>query len=311
MWRRLLALFIALIPAHGVYAAPRVAVSIAPVHSLVQAVMDGVGQAHLVLGSNQSPHSGSLSPSAVRAVVSADLMVWVGPQLEGALSKLVGQVSPDRKITLLRFPEMELLSVRLKRVARGSDFEEHHDHNHEQGELGEQGNIDPHIWLSTANASSIVVIVTRWLMEHDAANASRYKMNSMQVLDEIARFRQHALEELETVKQLKYATFHDAYQYFEHDFEFSSSSSVSMNVENTPGAKHLRELIQHFQEDGVRCIFSEPQFSSDAVEILTENSNVRVGVLDPLGANLAPGKQLWFQLMGNLVMELTNCLEAS
>jgi zinc transport system substrate-binding protein len=58
----------------------------------------------------------------------------------------------------------------------------------------------------------------------------------------------------------------------------------------------------------VRCIFTEPQFDSDAVDVLSENSHVGVGTLDPLGVELIPSKEMWFELMRNLVNNFTACL---
>jgi zinc transport system substrate-binding protein len=307
MQRLILAILVAFIPWHALSAAPRVVVSIAPVHSLVQAVMGEVGEPMLLLRSNQSPHSGSLPPSAVRAVVSADLVVWVGPPLEGLLVKLLDQLPSDRIVTLIQSEDIKLLNTRAVTIRHESE----HRHDHKHGATDERVSIDPHIWLSTTNAIAIVEAVARWLEEHDGINASVYDKNKVAVVEKINRLREEMAMELESVKKLKYFTFHDAYQYFEADFDMSSSASVSVDPENLPGARHLDDLLDYLKTEDVRCIFTEPQFDSDAVDVLSENSNVGVGTLDPLGAGLRPGKEMWFELMRNLVNNFTACMKST
>jgi zinc transport system substrate-binding protein len=56
------------------------------------------------------------------------------------------------------------------------------------------------------------------------------------------------------------------------------------------------------------CLFREPQFPPALVETLARGSDVRVGVLDPLGADLKPGPDLYPEMMQALARALTGCL---
>jgi zinc transport system substrate-binding protein len=283
-----------------------VAVSIAPVHSLVQGVMHGVASAELLLKSNRSPHSGSLPPSTVRSLLSADLVVWVGPPLEGSLVKALDGLEPDRKISLLAAEGM-----RLRQIRPASAMHEHGGQDQKDDvrvQPGSQTTVDPHIWLSSINASIIVNTVAQWLIEHDRSNAPHYHRNAQALNAEIAGWRAKAEAELAPIRDLKFMVFHDAYQYFEHDFGLTASASVTIDPERPPGAKHLRELRHRLQADDVNCIFTEPQFSSNAVNILVEDTDVRIGMLDPLGVEIKPGREMWFRLMQGLVSGMTGCL---
>src|SRR5262245_59202404 len=68
-------------------AVPKVLVSIAPIHSLVTAVMQGIGTPELLLKAEQSPHHFFLSPSQTKKIAQADLIFWVGDALESFLVK--------------------------------------------------------------------------------------------------------------------------------------------------------------------------------------------------------------------------------
>ena len=109
----------------GLADVPRVAVDIAPVHSVVAAVMGDVGEADLVLPPGASPHGYSMRPSEARAVSSADLIVWMGPALTPWLDTTIDALGADSNLlTLLSYPETELLDVR-----EGATFVAH-DHDH-------------------------------------------------------------------------------------------------------------------------------------------------------------------------------------
>ena len=68
-------------------AAPKVVTSILPVHSLAAAVMEGAGKPRLLVRGAASPHAYAMRPSDARALAGADLIFWIGPELEGFLAK--------------------------------------------------------------------------------------------------------------------------------------------------------------------------------------------------------------------------------
>ena len=61
--------------------------SIKPLQLIAAAVQDGVGQPAVLLPPGASPHRFALRPSDIRRLREASLFYWVGPDLEGFLSK--------------------------------------------------------------------------------------------------------------------------------------------------------------------------------------------------------------------------------
>lgn len=119
-------------------AAPKVVVSIPPIHGLVSGVMKDVGTPHLLVQSGESPHTYSLRPSGARALSEADLVVWVGEGLESFLANSLDSLAPDAA-------HLELLEAEgIKRLPnRGweeaSMLENALDHSH-----GDHGHGDHH-----------------------------------------------------------------------------------------------------------------------------------------------------------------------
>nr|WP_235438829.1 zinc ABC transporter substrate-binding protein [Candidatus Rhodobacter lobularis] len=117
---------------------PSVAVDIAPVHSLVARVMQGVGEPDLIVPAGASPHEFSLRPSQAGALQGADLVFWMGegltPWMEDALETLAGDAAVT---TLLEIDETSLLEFR-----EGALFEAH-DHD-DHGDDGDHDGHDDH-----------------------------------------------------------------------------------------------------------------------------------------------------------------------
>lgn len=303
----LLALSLSLsLPALG---EPRVVVSIGPVHSLVTGVMEGVGEPELLIPAGASPHTYSLKPSDARALSRAELVVWVGPELEAVLGRPLQTLAENAQpLALVDVAGMELLPVR--EAGRLHEEAEHEEERTGEGEEDDHrhGAVDTHLWLSPHNARRIVDTVAEQLAGLDPENAARYRHNA-EVLDgEIVQLEQGLDRQLTPLKEQRYIVFHDAYRYFEKAFDLHPAGAIAVSPEKRPGARRLIEIREAIGESGARCVFSEPQFRPDIVDVVLEGTGARHGVLDPLGAELVPGRALWFDLMRALADSLAGCL---
>jgi len=295
-----------------VYAAPNVVVSIPPVHSLVSAVMQGVTEPALLIPGGQSPHANSLKPSAARQLAHADLLVWISPYFELSLKKSVAQSRNMQVLTLLEQPAMQILPAR--EIRAWAHEHAGHDHaNHAEADSETAGTVPPdmHLWLSSENALEIVRAVEAVLIEMDPKNAQNYQRNTLVIIDKIRKTKKNIQKSLLPVKAVPYLVFHDAYQYFEHEFGLSPAGAVTLSPERKPGIKSLLAIKQSISRDGVQCIFHEPQFQPRLVARIAEEAGIRTGELDPVGAALSPGPDLWFELMLSLRDNLLTCVQGS
>jgi zinc transport system substrate-binding protein len=55
-------------------------------------------------------------------------------------------------------------------------------------------------------------------------------------------------------------------------------------------------------------VFSEPQFEPKLVNTVIDGTDAKTGTLDPLGAELKDGPDLYPQLIRNLADSLKSCL---
>ena len=294
----------------------KVVTSIKPIHSLASYIMDGVGSPGLIVDGYNSPHSFQLKPSHAKMLEQADIIFWIGEDLENFLEKPLATIAKKaEKIELLEIKGIKKLKFRERNIFEeheghddhGDDAkkEEHDDHGHDakkeehdDHDDHEHGEYDPHIWLDPINAKVILNEITEHLIENDSKNASTYKSNLAKALAKIDKLIIDVITETNT--DLSYVVFHDAYQYYENRFNVNILGAMTVNPDVMPGAEQIHEIHEVIEHDNVSCILSEPQFNPDIIKSIAKDTNVKTGVLDPLGANLKPGKDLYFDLIRNM-----------
>jgi zinc transport system substrate-binding protein len=325
--------------------APAVVASILPVGSIAAAVMDGVGEPVVLLEPGASPHAFSMRPTQAQALDDADVIFWVGPDLESFLSRPLDALGGDaRQVALAEVSGIELLPYREGALFESHDDEHdeaHDDHAHDEHSEDEHahdehahdeahdehaheehaedehgheehahdhGEMDAHIWLSPANAQVIAEAMAATLAEVDPAHAEQYKANAAGFADRLAAVEEEIEATLEPVRGQPFVVFHDAYHYYEQAFDIEAAGAIHLNPEVPPGAARVAEIQARIGELGAACVFAEPQFEPRVVETVIEGSSARTGVLDPLGSDIAMGPDGYPALLLNLATSLADCL---
>jgi zinc transport system substrate-binding protein len=285
--------------------APVIVTSIPPVHSLTAMVMAGVGQPRLLLDKGASPHDYALKPSDARALARAKLVIWIGPGLEGFLTKPLQTLArrADR-LSLLGVPGLNLRRARRGGVWQSGGDDGPGDEGH--GHTG--GAIDPHIWLDPRNGVTMLLAIARALSRVDPANKTRYAANAGYAVAKLIALERTLARRLWPIKTVPYIVFHDAYGYFEGRFGLRAIGAVAVAPGRRPGIRRIRSIRARIRQSGVVCLFTEPQFAPAIATTLTEGTGARTGILDPIGMALSPGARLYPMLLTNLTDQLVKCL---
>ena len=326
----ILSLLTIIVPAN---AEIKVVASIKPIHSLVSYLMDGVGKPDLIVDGYASPHGFALKPSHAKMLQNADLIFWVGEDLENFLEKPLNSIAKKaEKIELIEIKGLTKLKFRERNIfdehddhghddhaKKEDDHDDHdhdkeghkeddhddHDHDEHEHEGHAHGEYDPHIWLDPMNAKVILSEMAEHLIENDQKNEAKYKANLKKAHKDLDKLTKKVKSELN--KDFKSIVFHDAYQYFEKRFNINVLGAFTVNTDVMPGAEQLAEIREIIEHDKVSCVFSEPQFNPDIIKAVAKDMNIQTGVIDPLGATLNPGKDLYFDLISNMSKSFKGC----
>ena len=296
----------------------KVVTSIKPIHSLASYLMDGIGKPELIVDGYASPHGFSMKPSHAKMLQNADLIFWVGEDLENFLEKPLKSIAKKaKKIDLILIKGLHVLKFRERNIFDEHDHddhghddhgkkEEHDDHDDHDGHEGHtHGEFDPHIWLDTINAKVILNKMAEHLIINDPKNEAKYKSNLDKALKDIDKLTLEVMNEL--YNSVSSIVFHDAYQYFEKRFNVNVLGAFTVNTDVMPGAEQLAEIREIIEHDKVACVFSEPQFNPNIINAVAKDIKIKTGVLDPLGATLDSGKDLYFKLIRNMSASFKGC----
>lgn len=267
----------------------KIITSILPVHSLVAGVMQGLGRPKLLVASG-SPHDYVFRPSDARALSQADAVFWIGPQMENFLQSPLKTLATNAAIVeLSRVENLKLLKIR-------SDVS------------GRVPPTDMHMWLDPDNAKLFIRRIINTLSRKDPANQAVYEANGAYQLQRLAELATEIEDMLGSVGQKKSIFYHDAFQYFEKRFGLQSAGFVSAGSMRAPGAKHVRHLRKLILSGDVGCVLTEPQFAPALIPVLIDDTNVQIGILDPVGTGWTPGPDLYFNMMRKNAQALLDCL---
>ncbi len=322
----ILSLFTFFLPAN---ADIKVVASIKPIHSLASYLMNGVAKPDLIVDGYASPHGFAMKPSHAKMLQNADLIFWVGEDLESFLEKPLGSIAKKaEKIELMQVKGLQILKFRERNIFDDHDDhghddhgkkddhddhdhdshakkDDHDDHGHDDHEGHAHGEFDPHIWLDPINAKVILFEMSKHLIENDPQNEKIYRENLSKGYKEIDKLTKDVSSELSN--SVASIVFHDAYQYFEKRFSVNILGAFTVNTDVMPGAEQLAEIREVIENDKVACVFSEPQFNPDIIKAVAKDMNIKTGVVDPLGATLNPGKDLYFSLIKNMSASFKGC----
>ena len=318
------------VPANG-ESPGQVVATIKPVHSLVSAVMVGVGDPYLIMRGASSPHTYNLRPSDAARLQDAQVVFLIGEGVETALMRPIAALTGKARV--IEFAEVREIVRRPFR--EGGAFEAHghehgpgdlHSQEHEEEEHGddhasgrededgheheadEHGAFDQHIWLDPVNAGVMTQVIADTLSEVDPANAAIYAANAESVLQRLDALTEVIAAETAAIRGRPYIVFHDAYQYFEKRFGLTAVGSGVVNSERSLGIRRVNELREKIQELGAACVFSAPRFEQGLVNVLIENTPARSGTVDPLGTTVEQGPELYFSVIRNMADSFNNCL---
>nr|VFJ88301.1 MAG: zinc transport system substrate-binding protein [Candidatus Kentron sp. H] len=325
---------------------PRVVASILPVHSLVAGVMRGVGSPALIVRGYGSPHTYRMRPSDAVELQGADLVFWVGVSLETFLHKPFSSLPKSvRVVSLMETDGLTLLGNREggpwedhhpdhhrretdcpgateppRPAPNAADASSNHrrqptdlpNNDHRGHSRCAALRYNPHIWLDPENAGRLVEAIARHLAEIDPIHGARYRTNASALLRRIRGLAERLRKRLSGLGAMPYLVFHDAYPYLEARYGLRAAGSVTASPDRMPSARRVADLRGTMARLNIRCIFREPQFGAKWIEAALEDAGasgqVAIRVLDPLGADMPPGPDLWFRIMENHAQAMVDCL---
>ena len=289
-----------------------VVASLKPLGFIASAIADGVTETQVLLPDGASEHDYSLRPSDVKRLQNADLVVWVGPEMEAFMDKSTQSIPDAKKVTIAQLDGVKPLLI------KGGDDDDHDhaeegDHDHAHGEKGDahhhHGDYNMHLWLSPEIARLSAVAIHNKLVELMPQSRARLDANLKDFEANLAATDKQVASELTPVKGKGDFVFHDAYGYYEKHYGLTPLGHFTVNPEIQPGAQRLHQIRTQLVEQKATCVFAEPQFRPAVVESVARGTSVRMGTLDPLGTNIQLSKESYPAFLAQRATQYASCLK--
>ena len=254
---------------------PEVIASIKPLAAIAEAIAGENVAVNALLPANISPHDFALKFSDLRALKSAKLVIWIGPQFEAVLQKPLAQ-RPDAQ---LQVAQLTGLAWPPEQIEKDSE----HSHGHVHGDLTR----DLHVWLNPMNGVVIARAIAEELTKKYPAKQAVFEQNFQVFREVVTRQDAKNRQRLAGLRERGFIVMHDGYSHFVAHYGLTQLATVQLSSGVTQGIRHYGQMMALGQQVG--CVFSEPQLDSKAARQLAQQLGAKTAELDPLGIHLDSG----------------------
>lgn len=282
--------------------------TIRPIYGLVKAVSGDKNQIEILVDQNQSPHEYNMKPSDIVKIKSANLIFMIDDSFEFSLASYLKKKLPKNKvIKFSQNPQIILLKNR-ENFELLNDNESDHSHSHDSHHhhSHDSDDYDMHFWLDPDNAQIMVKEIANTLSDADPENSKFYQANAIKFNNELKAL-DSKLKNIFIKHNEPFIVLHDAYQYFSKRYHLENVGVVIVNHNVTPGIKTIQELQNIIEENNVKCIFAEPQFSSRIVRKIAEETNINVGIIDAEYGEVNLKENAYIALLNNMAESMSKC----
>lgn len=287
-----------------------VVASLKPVGFITAAIADGVTPVDVLLPDGASEHDYSLRPSDAKRLKNADLVVWVGPEMEAFMAKSAAELPAQKNLAMVNIDGVKPLLI-----SGGEDEDEHTAEKSEEQDTDahhhHHGEFNMHLWLSPEIARKTAVAIHGKLLELMPQDKAKLDANLQQFEVALADTDKRVSAQLAPVRNKGYFVFHDAYTYFEKQYGLSPTGHFTVNPEIQPGAQRLHQIRTQLVEQKAVCVFAEPQFRPAVIDAVARGTQVRKGTLDPLGTDISLAKDSYVKFLSQLSSQYESCLNGA
>jgi zinc transport system substrate-binding protein len=263
-------------------------VSILPSAYFVERVGGPNVEVSVLVGPGQDPHTFEPTPKVMAKLADSQVLFKMGFPFEETLIKKVGTTFKNVQVVDLqqgiKLRAMTEEESEAEEAEHGHGEGEKHEHGHEaaeeHGHAHEAGDMDQHSWLDPQLAKIQARTIADTLIRIDPSHQAQYEKNLEDFQHDLDAVHEQLTKALAPLKGKSFFVFHPAYGYFGDAYGLKQVPVQIGGKE--PTAKQLARLIDLANEDGVRVIFVQPQFSKKSAEALAQAIGGAVVPLDDL-----------------------------
>lgn len=247
-------------------------------------------EASLIIDQNESLHNYQLKPTKIRNIHNSSTIIMISRNFEVFMNKILANLDSKYKvIEIANLPGVELLL----------NNDSHH---------GSKYNY--HLWMDISTVKIIAEGLANILTKEHPSNEKIYKKNLAQFNLKLTELDKRITKKLKHAQNKDFMVIHNAYSYFTKQYHLNEPIAITLDHDHSIGARSFLEMKDAINKNKIQCIFEEPQFESQIIRKLQENSNLKIGKLDAeWGPDDVSTKDAYFSMMDSLADSFSECLK--
>lgn len=250
----------------------KVMASFYPMYDFAAKIGGDKAEVITLVPSGTEPHDWEPAAADIRNLEEADLFIYSGAGMEHWVDDVLASL--DNK---------DLISVE---ASEGVALRDGHSHSHEEeegaGEPEEEGQYDPHVWLSPLNAEKEMENIKNAYIKADPDNRDYYEANYELYASRFADLNQKFKDTLSSLPNKDIVVSHEAFGYLCDAYGLNQVGIEGLSPDSEPSPARMAEIIDFVRANHVRVIFFEELVSPKVAETIAKETGSSVQVLNPL-----------------------------
>jgi len=266
--------FISLLTSANTAAAPKLVVSIKPIHSIVSNITQGITTPALLLENNQSAHHFHLKPSQISLIEQADLVISIHPNFEEGLAKALSNINNSQQLL-----------------------------------VNSNDTINHHTWLDINHMQDFSKLLTDKLIQIDASNSATYQNNLILLNQKLGLLKHDTSQQLSKYSATPIATFSNTFEYFIDANQLQKPTIVTQSHGERLSIHKILNAKKTMQKQQTKCLLSTIEIPKKRIKVLIEGLDVNTESIDIIGFNIDKGTQHYFDLINTTASKVSQCLK--
>lgn len=234
-----------------------VVTSIYPMYDFVSQIGGDKVSVYNLVPAGIEPHDFELSTGDIAIMEQADLFIYNGAGMEHFVDKMLNSLDNNQLIVLESSRDVSLLN-------------------------GENGESDPHTWLSIENAMIQCEAICEFLCSADPQNETYYKENLDVYVEKLQKLKDKYDETLKDYKGTTIVVAHEAFGYLCDEFSLVQEPIEGLSADSEPDAARMKEIVDLCKEQNIKVIYFEELVSPKVAKIIADEIGASTMVLNPI-----------------------------
>jgi len=265
---------------------------------------------HTLVDWDEDAHVYHPTPSDVRYLAKADLLVMNGLGFEGWLERLITSSKFDGQLVTAT-TGIDAIKLGGKSESNHDEHGAEHDHTeHDAHNSLEQQGLDPHAWHSLVAVKSYIQNILNALIKLDVIHQQYYQTNASQYLAKLNELATEASDNLAKLSEVQRNIVmpHNAFAYLARDYDLHVYSLKGINSEAEASAAQIAQVIRKIKAENIHAVFSETTADDRLIKLVQQETDARMGgalISGALSKKLAP---TYLEMMRYNIARITQAL---